>query len=135
MVGALALSLFGSASLVRSWAAAGDRIDAAAGYLAQYATSADVVMHVNAPAISLATGRRAIAVPFDPYGVIEEVVRAYEVDWVVVERAPGAETDPLGLWDGAAAVDAAGASPDFLPAEPSFEADGVRIYEVRETDG
>lgn len=134
-VGALALSLVGSASLVRSWTAAGQRIEVAAAYLAEQASPTDIVMHVNAPAIALATGLRAIAAPFDPYAVIEEVVRAYEVDWVVVERTPGAETDPLQLWEGADAVDPSGASPDFLPAAPAFDSSEVRIYEVRKSGG
>ncbi len=38
--------------------------------------------------------------------------------------------DPLGLWDGAAAVDSEGQHPAFLPAEPAFEGNDVRIFRV-----
>jgi hypothetical protein len=62
--------------------------------------------------------------------VVGRVAAAYEVRWVVVTLGPGEERDPLGLWDGAAAVDATGARPTFLPAEPAFAAPGVRVYEV-----
>jgi hypothetical protein len=57
-------------------------------------------------------------------------VDAYGVDWVVVVLEEGAARDPLGLWEGAGAVDATGGSPDFLRGEPAFEADGVRVYRV-----
>jgi len=49
---------------------------------------------------------------------------------VVVTLASGEMRDPLGLWDGAAAVDANGSHPGFLPLQPSYSAPGVRVYEV-----
>jgi hypothetical protein len=57
-------------------------------------------------------------------------VRAYDVRWVVVTLEPGEARDPLGLWDGADGVDSTGASPSFLPGEPAFEAEGVRVFRV-----
>ena len=76
------------------------------------------------------TGNRGLAAPFDPYDVIEQVVAAYDVEWVVVLRPGPGETDPLGLWDGAAATDSEGNHPSFLPAEPEFEGDDVRVFRV-----
>ena len=43
---------------------------------------------------------------------------------------PG-ETDPLNLWDGSAGVDSQGEHPSFLPAEPAFEGDDVRVFRVQ----
>ena len=80
--------------------------------------------------LNLRTGHPGISAPFDPYSVIEEVVRAYDVRWVVVTLEPGEARDALGLWDGASGVDSTGDSPSFLPAAPAFEAEGVRVYEV-----
>jgi hypothetical protein len=71
-----------------------------------------------------------VAGPFDPYRVIEQVVEAYHVTWVVVLRPEPGETDPLGLWDGAAATDSEGAHPSFMPERPSFEGDDVRVFRV-----
>ena len=48
----------------------------------------------------------------------------------VVTLQPGEQRDPLGLWDGAAATDADGNHPRFLPALPAYAAPGVRVYEV-----
>jgi hypothetical protein len=62
--------------------------------------------------------------------VIADVVDAYGIRWVVVILDQGQNRDPLGLWDGAAAVDSTGSSPSFLPDEPAFEAPGVRIFGV-----
>jgi hypothetical protein len=73
-----------------------------------------------------------VAPPFDPYSIVGEVVRAYDVRWVVVTLEPGESRDALGLWDGAAGVDSTGASPAFLPSQPAFETDGVRVFEVVE---
>ena len=72
-----------------------------------------------------------LAAPFDPFAVIEKVVDAYEVEWVVVLRPGPGETDPLNLWDGAAGVDSQGEHPSFLPAEPAFEGDDVRVFRVQ----
>ena len=87
-------------------------------------------MFADPARLNLMTGHPGVSAPFDPFAVIEEVVRAYDVRWVVVTLEPGESRDALGLWDGAAGVDSTGASPGFLPAEPTFEAEGVRVYEV-----
>ncbi|MGH2463145.1 MAG: hypothetical protein ACRDFZ_05915, partial [Candidatus Limnocylindria bacterium] len=85
------------------------------------------------------TGNPGVAAPFDPYPVIEEVVRAYDVRWVIVTLRQDATTDPLGLWNGCAARDSAdnaawtgGAdtTATWLGCDPAFEAEGVRIYAV-----
>jgi hypothetical protein len=76
------------------------------------------------------TGNPGVAAPFDPFPVIGEVVEAYDVRWVIVLRPGPGETDPLGLWDGAAAIDSQGNHPVFLPAEPAFEGDDLRIFRV-----
>jgi hypothetical protein len=73
-----------------------------------------------------------VAAPFDPYPVIEDVVRAYDVRWVIVALREEATTDPLGLWDGGEAVDSEGNQADWLADEPAFEADGVRVFAVVE---
>jgi len=78
----------------------------------------------------LSTGLESVAPPFDPFEQVGQVVDAYGVRWVVVTLAPGEVRDPLGLWDGADATDAAGEHPAFLPAAPAYEAPGVRVYEV-----
>jgi hypothetical protein len=128
IVGAIVLSVLSSAALMVGWAADASRIATASRFLERQASPSDVVMHVNAPAISLATGLRALAPPFDPYPVIEEVVRAFDVTWVVVERPPGAGSDPLGLWAGPSAVDVEGNRATFLSSEPAFDSVDVRVY-------
>lgn len=87
-------------------------------------------MFADPARLNLLTGHPGVAAPFDPFAVIERVVDAYDVRWVVVTLEPGETRDALGMWDGAAGVDATGASPAFLPPEPAFEAAGVRVYRV-----
>jgi hypothetical protein len=62
--------------------------------------------------------------------VIEQVVHAYGVEWVVVLSPGNGEPDPLRMWEGADGVDSEGAHPSFLPADPAFEGTDVRIYRV-----
>jgi hypothetical protein len=73
-----------------------------------------------------------LAAPFDPFRVIEQVVDAYDVRWVVVLSPGDDEPDPLNMWNGSAGIDSEGAHPSFLPAEPAFEGDDVRIFRVVE---
>jgi 4-amino-4-deoxy-L-arabinose transferase-like glycosyltransferase len=134
VVGAIVLSIISSATLMAGWAADASRLATASRFLERQASQSDVVMHVNAPAISLATGLRAVAPPFDPYPVIQEVVRAYDVTWVVVERPPGAGSDPLGLWTGTSAVDVEGNRATFLSSEPAFDSADVRVYRTVPAD-
>jgi hypothetical protein len=133
MVGAVVLAVAGAAALLDQWQVRHERLDEAAKFLNRSAQPDDVLMGVDTPSLYLATGLRGVAAPFDPYPVIGDVVGAYGVDWVVLTLDPVTSSDPLGLWDGASAVDADGRSPLFLPAEPAFEAPGVRVYEVRES--
>ena len=77
-------------------------------------------MYMDPPSLNLLAGNPAVAPPFDPPEVIGDVARAYDVRWVIVERATGAEADVLGLWDGA----------DWLADTPAFDDGDVRIYAV-----
>lgn len=133
VIGAVLLSVVSSAVLLGQWRFAAQRLAPAAAYLSESVPRDEVVMFADPARLNLLTGHPGVAAPFDPFDVIGEVVRAYDVRWVVVTLDVGETRDAIGLWDGAAAVDATGSSPDFLPAEPAFEAEGVRVYEVRET--
>jgi 4-amino-4-deoxy-L-arabinose transferase-like glycosyltransferase len=130
--GALALSLAGSAVLLGQWSDAHAKLERAAAYLRAAAAPDDRVMAYDPPALYALTGNPGVAPPFDPFATIGQVVEAYQVRWVVVTLSPGQTRDPLGLWDGAAGTDSTGAHPDFLPADPAFEAPGVRVYQVVE---
>ena len=131
LAAAILLSVASSAALLASWRIANDRLAVAASFLEASVPRGDVVMFADPARLNLLTGNPGVSAPFDPFAVIEDVVRAYDVRWVVVTLEPGETRDALGLWDGAAGVDSNGASPGFLPAEPAYEADGVRVYEVR----
>jgi 4-amino-4-deoxy-L-arabinose transferase-like glycosyltransferase len=127
VIGAVVLSIVGSFSLVAGWSADRARLERAVPFL-ESVDPADVVMYVDPPALTLATGLRSVAPPFDPFPVIGDVVDAYDVGWVVLERPAGAAEDVLGLWDGSASVDPAGNRAAFLADTPAFEAEGIRIY-------
>ena len=130
LVGAVVLALAGAMALLTQWEVRWERTEAAATFLSGAAQEDDVVLAGDPSSLYLLTGLRGVATPFDPFDILADVVDAYDVDWVVVVLDEGAERDPLGLWDGSRAIDATGASPDFLPAEPAFEADGVRVFQV-----
>jgi hypothetical protein len=127
---AIVLSVASSAALLVSWRVANDRLTSAASFLRDAVPRDEVVMFADPARLNLLTGHPGVSAPFDPFAVIGRVVRAYDVRWVVVTLEPGEVRDALGLWDGAAGVDSTGASPDFLPSDPAFEAEGVRVYEV-----
>jgi hypothetical protein len=129
--GAIVLSLVGSAEIWRQW----DRshaLDVAASefFLAEGAAD-DVVMYGDPATLALLSGNPGVAASFDPYPVLERIVDAYGVRWVVVQLPLGAAVDPLGLWDGGAAVDGNGNRAAWLADEPAFEVDGLRVYGVR----
>jgi len=128
--GAVVLSFIGSAILFQQWDRSRVRDEQAAAFLRANAARSDVFMASDPASIHPLTGNPGIAAPFDPYRVIERVVEAYDVKWVIVLRPSPGETDPLGLWDGASAIDSEGNHPSFMPAEPSFEGDDVRIFRV-----
>jgi 4-amino-4-deoxy-L-arabinose transferase-like glycosyltransferase len=118
VVGAVVLSTVGSGALVSQWSRDGAKVRAAAEWLRGNAAPEDVVMYVDPPSLNLLSGNPVVAFPFDAPDVIGRVARAYEVEWVVVERASGADGDALGLWDGAS----------WLAGEPFFDEGDVRIY-------
>jgi 4-amino-4-deoxy-L-arabinose transferase-like glycosyltransferase len=128
--GALALSLAGSTVLIGQWSDAHARLRQAAQFLASQPTPSAVVMAYDPAALFALTGNPGVAPPFDTFPVIGQVIRAYDVRWVVITLSPNETRDPLGLWDGAAATDSAGNHPDFLPASPAFDGPRVRVYEV-----
>ena len=129
VAGAIVLSIAGSAAILGQWQRARDQDVAAANFLNVNGSSGEMVMSDDPAALWNAGAISGVALPFDPYPVVEQVIRAYGVDWVVVARREG-EPDPLGLWDGADAVDAEGNRATFLAASPAFEGPGVRVYEV-----
>lgn len=120
VAGAVVLSVVGSAVLLAEWDRGRQRVEAAAEFLRAEAGRDEVVMYADPPSLALLTGNPVVAPPYDPPDVVERVVRAYGVRWVVVERAPGAEAVPLGLWDGA----------PWLADTPATPAGDVRVYEV-----
>jgi cytochrome b subunit of formate dehydrogenase len=130
LVGAAVLSAIGSVVVYAGWSAAHDRLARAAAFLEVTAEPGDRVMAYDPSALHALVPLEGVAPPFDPFATVGDVVEAYDVRWVVVTLAPGEVRDPLGLWDGAAAVDATGAHPSFLPEAPAFMAPGVRVYEV-----
>ena len=130
LAGAIILSLVGSGVLIAQWSDAHARLRQASDFLAARDAPGEVVMAYDPAALHALSGNPGVAPPFDLYPVIARVVDAYDVRWLVVTLRPGETRDPLGLWDGATATDAAGGHPDFLPAQPAFAAPGVRVYRV-----
>jgi hypothetical protein len=130
LAGAVALSVSGSAVLLGQWQVAHDRLQLAAEFLQSRDATADRVLAYDPAALHALSGNPGVAPPFDPFPVIDQVVEAYDLRWVVVTLQPGETRDPLGLWDGASATDSIGSHPAFLPSAPAFEAPGVRVYEV-----
>lgn len=130
LVGAVALSLVGSVSLYRLWETSHRRDLAAAGYLADAGLTDATVLYGDPASLWHLTGNPGVAAPFDRYPVIEQVVRAYDVEWVIVTLREDATIDPLGLWKGGHAVDGEGNRADWLATDPTFEAEGIRIFAV-----
>lgn len=130
LAGVVALSVMSSAILYADWDRSRVRDEQAAAYLRANASPDDVFMASDPASIHPLTGLRGVAAPFDPFAVIEQVVDAYGVDWVVVLRPGPGETDPLNLWGGASGTDSQGEHPSFLPDEPAFEGDDVRVFRV-----
>jgi hypothetical protein len=112
------------------WAASHVLDESAGSYFASHDLTDAVVMSDDPTALWQVSGNPGVPFPFDPFPVVERVVRAYDVEWVVVTRRDPALPDPLGLWDGGRAVDGEGNRATFLSADPAFEAPGVRIFKV-----
>jgi 4-amino-4-deoxy-L-arabinose transferase-like glycosyltransferase len=130
-LGAVVLSLIGSSLIYGQWDRS-HRLDtaAAAWFEDQHATN-DMVMSSDPATLALLSGNPGVAGPYDPYPVIEQVIDAYKVRWVVVQRPEGQASDALDLWDGAAGTDWEGNRATFLAANPAFEVPGgIRIYAV-----
>jgi 4-amino-4-deoxy-L-arabinose transferase-like glycosyltransferase len=130
LVGAIGLSVFSSVSLWRIWDVARQRDVAAGQFFIAGGHTDDVVLYADTPSLWQASANPAVATPYDPYPVIEQVARAYGGRWLVVALRGDATIDPLGLWNGPDAVDGDGNPADWLASEPSFEADGVRIWRI-----
>ena len=129
--GAILLSLVGSSVIYGQWDRS-HRLDVAAAsfFEDQHATS-DVVMYADPATLALLSGNPGVAPPFDPFPVVERVIAAYHVRWVVVQLGSGDKTDALNFWPGAAATDVEGNRATFLPERPAFEVPGaLRIYRV-----
>jgi 4-amino-4-deoxy-L-arabinose transferase-like glycosyltransferase len=131
LAGAIALSVLSSTILFAQWDRSRARDEQAAAFLRANADPGDVFMASDPASLHPLTDLRGIAAPFDPFAVIGDVVDAYDVEWVVVLSPGDGEPDPLNLWNGAAGVDSQGEHPNFLPAEPAFEGDDVRVFRVQ----
>jgi hypothetical protein len=139
LMGAILLSVIGSAQLYALWAYSHGREELAAAYLEEQGLTDDTIMYGDPTSLWHLTRNPGVAAPFDPYPVIEEVARAYHVRWVVVTLREGGTSDPLGLWQGCTAQDSVDnlgwtGGPDttatWLACDPAYEAEGVRIYAV-----
>ncbi|MCC6619007.1 MAG: hypothetical protein IT341_08205, partial [Chloroflexi bacterium] len=130
VLAAVLLSVIGSATLYGGWERSRVRHEQAAAFLRLVASPDDVFMASDPASLYPLTGLRGVAGSFDPFGVLEQIVDAYDVRWVVVLSPGDGQPDPLSLWNGAAGVDSEGQHPSFLPAQPAFEGDDVRVFEV-----
>jgi hypothetical protein len=85
-----------------------------------------VVASVNPPGLFLATGWRSVVLPHGPVETLREVVKAFGVDWIVVE-----EDHPAGLDD----LYTTSVRPDWLAAPVVvFDAAGRPVYLYRVQD-
>lgn len=130
VIAAVVLSVVASAGQLATWQRSEAVLQRAAALVVAHVPRDEVVMAYDPARLNLLSGNPGVAPPFDPFPVVEEVVRAYHVRWIVVTLDGDETRDPLGLWDGAAATDIDGNHPAFLPAAPTFEALGVRLFEV-----
>jgi hypothetical protein len=130
MVGAVVLSLTGSAVLLAQWDDSHRQDAAVAAFLRERGLTGAVVMSDDPASLWVASGNPGISIPFDPYPVVEKAAHAYGARYLVVNVRPGETTDPLGLWAGGNAVDGEGNRASWLATTPVFEAPGVRIYEL-----
>jgi 4-amino-4-deoxy-L-arabinose transferase-like glycosyltransferase len=130
LVGAVVLSAVGSAALYQLWETSHAREEAAAAYLRESGQTGTTVLYGDPSSLWHLTENPGVAAPFDAYPVIEDVVRAYGVELVIVALREDASIDPLGLWDGCESVDSEGNHATWLGCEPVFEDEGIRVFEV-----
>lgn len=84
---AVATSLIYGLSVVRSWEAVRDQRRAVAAALAEAgAAPNDRIMSIDAGGYRYWTGRGGVVTPDDPIETIEQVARAYDIRWLVLER-------------------------------------------------
>jgi len=134
LIAAVILSILGSANLYGQWERGRALDELAANFFIDRGLTDDVVMHRDAAALHLISGNPAIAIPYDPYPVIEDAARAYEARWLVISQLEGEFRAPLGLWDGGNAVDAVGNRATWLAKEPSLDEGDLRIFEILPDD-
>lgn len=131
MAASLVISVITSATLLGVWHEDVAAMDRARDFLTENAQPGDVVMHRDAPMLSAITNFPAVAPPYDPFPIMEHVVRAYGARWFVVQmQAYGRPVEPLGLWQGGRSTDSQGNRADWLADVPSFETPTLRIYRV-----
>lgn len=127
---AVVLSVTGSLILYGGWVSGRERDETAASFFIDRGLTADVVMYREAASLHLISGNPAIAIPYDPFPVIEMAARAYGAQWLVISRQADEMRAPLGLWDGGAATDSDGNRADWLATEPAFQTESVRVFEI-----
>lgn len=133
--GAVVLSLVGSGVIGAQWARTHRLDTAAAEFFVERGLTDDVVMAGNPASLALLSGNPGISPTYDPYPVLEQLVDAYGVEWVVVHLLEGEETDALSLWRGAGAADAEGNRADWLEPDAALDLpEGLRIYRVRDRE-
>ena len=130
-VGAVVLSVVGSLTIWHEWDRS-HRLDVeGAAFFTQHAATDDVVMYADPATLALLSGNPGVAPSFDPFPVLQRIVEAYGVDWVMVQLPEGATRDALGLWDGPTGTDVDGNHPTSLADAPALDAPGLRIWAVR----
>jgi hypothetical protein len=119
----------GSVTVHGGWAVKRDRFLAVAGALdAAGAASTDRVMSIDASGTRYWTGHGGVVLVNDPLETIEAVARAYDIRWLVLERADGvSSTRPI--------LDGTGRPAWVGP--PALAADDLGLYPVctRPVDG
>ncbi len=129
--GAVILSVVGSLAIWHEWDRSHRLDTAGAAFFTGRGATDDVVMYADPATLALLSGNPGVAPSFDPYPVLERIVDAYGVRWVMLQLAEGETRDPLGLWEGSASVDAQGNRATWLADTPALDIPGLRIYEVR----
>jgi hypothetical protein len=130
LVGAVVLSVAGSAVLLVQWDQSHRQDVAVARFLRDQRLTGAVVMSDDPASLWVTSGNPGVPIPFDPYPVIERAARSYGARYLVVNVRPGETTDPLGLWAGGNSLDADGNRASWLATSPTFAAPGVRVYQI-----